>query len=556
MWFGWSSRVLFPERKTDESLSNVSFPSGAGYDFARSVRISSLRAVRLDAELLRREPALRHRHRRGVGTAEEEPLVEDLPHVPHLAEVADDVARPQLLVVRVEGADPGRVLAAAERAPGGLGREPPRLDRVVDALQRRHVDEARALAREQQPRRVEARRQRVVPALGDRLGAPRDALAAVEDLPDELVGLELLQHVVHRELGVAVLEPGDESERDELVPHRVDERAAELAVLGALPERPAHRVDDLAQRLRHPPHLLDAERPDLRVRPRKPEAVDRRTGQVAGCALREHGHARDEVGPRLEVRELLPVPAAALVAGADPADGAVVDEQLLRRGLREEHRPALLRPLGEPAAELGDRDDDVPVVPHRRRRRDPDRRPLRQQVDALAWHLAVRRDRVELRPVAEQRPQRARVDDGSREQVRARALALVDHGHRHLAEPLGRFRVLLHQLPEPDRARETRGPRADDADADLDALVGRVGGHGDRLRRREGRREVGRPDGHERRSRTSSVSLGTIWWTSPTTPRSEYSKIGAFGSLLIATMTCEDCMPTLCWIAPEIPSAT
>src|SRR5579884_1116850 len=29
-WFGWSSRVLLPERKTDESLSKVSLPSGAG----------------------------------------------------------------------------------------------------------------------------------------------------------------------------------------------------------------------------------------------------------------------------------------------------------------------------------------------------------------------------------------------------------------------------------------------------------------------------------------------------------------------------------------------
>ncbi len=30
MWFGWSSRVLFPDRKTEESLSKVSFPSGVG----------------------------------------------------------------------------------------------------------------------------------------------------------------------------------------------------------------------------------------------------------------------------------------------------------------------------------------------------------------------------------------------------------------------------------------------------------------------------------------------------------------------------------------------
>src|SRR5207244_5973984 len=30
MWPGWSSRVLLPEAKTDESLSKVSFPSAAG----------------------------------------------------------------------------------------------------------------------------------------------------------------------------------------------------------------------------------------------------------------------------------------------------------------------------------------------------------------------------------------------------------------------------------------------------------------------------------------------------------------------------------------------
>ena len=41
MWFGWSSRVLFPDAKTDDSLSNVSFPSGAGYDVAAPARISS-----------------------------------------------------------------------------------------------------------------------------------------------------------------------------------------------------------------------------------------------------------------------------------------------------------------------------------------------------------------------------------------------------------------------------------------------------------------------------------------------------------------------------------
>src|SRR5207237_777158 len=46
-----------------------------------------------------------------------------------------------------------------------------------------------------------------------------------------------------------------------------------------------------------------------------------------------------------------------------------------------------------------------------------------------------------------------------------------------------------------------------------------------------------------------------ILFRSPTIPRSENSKIGAFWSLLIATMFSLACMPTLCWIAPEIPAA-
>jgi len=44
----------------------------------------------------------------------------------------------------------------------------------------------------------------------------------------------------------------------------------------------------------------------------------------------------------------------------------------------------------------------------------------------------------------------------------------------------------------------------------------------------------------------ASVSFGMILLRSPTTPRSENSKIGAFGSLLIATMFSEFCIPTLC----------
>jgi hypothetical protein len=57
------------------------------------------------------------------------------------------------------------------------------------------------------------------------------------------------------------------------------------------------------------------------------------------------------------------------------------------------------------------------------------------------------------------------------------------------------------------------------------------------------------------RALIASVSLGRILFRSPTIPRSENSKMGAFASLLIATMFSEDCIPTLCWIAPEMPAA-
>ena len=97
---------------------------------------------------------------------------------------------------------------------------------------------------------------------------------------------------------------------------------------------------------------------------------------------------------------------------------------------------------------------------------------------------------------------------------------------------------------------------ADDQDADLDPLVGGVRRRADRLRTRERRRVVGRADAAHRRARSSSVSFGAICVRSPTTPRSAKSKIGAFGSLLTATIVPEPCMPTLCWMAPEMPSAT
>ena len=262
--------------------------------------------------------------------------------------------------------------------------------------------------------------------------------------------------------------------------------------------------------------------------------------------------------PGSKFGEPLAEAAASLVAGSHSDDAPVLDEQLLRDGLREDRRARLLGLLREPARQLRQRGDVVPVVLHRRRRRDPQRAVVPQEVDALGLDLAVERHVCGPLLTAEQAPEAARVDDRAGERVRARLLALLEHGHRNLAQPLRKLRRLLDQLPEPDRAGEPSGAGADDQDPDLDPLVGRIRRLVHELARVELRRILGGPGARHQvlRCFTSSVSFGTISCTSPTTPRSQNSKIGAFGSLLIATTVPEPCMPTLCWIAPEIPQAT
>src|SRR5919197_6226292 len=99
------------------------------------------------------------------------------------------------------------------------------------------------------------------------------------------MGLQLLEQVVHRQLRVTVVEADDHPDRDHVLAHRIDERAAELAVLGARPERPAHRVDDAVERLRDLPDLLHPERPDLRMLAADPEAVEGDTRQMTLSSL-------------------------------------------------------------------------------------------------------------------------------------------------------------------------------------------------------------------------------------------------------------------------------
>lgn len=55
---------------------------------------------------------------------------------------------------------------------------------------------------------------------------------------------------------------------------------------------------------------------------------------------------------------------------------------------------------------------------------------------------------------------------------------------------------------------------------------------------------------------TCSANLGTASNKSATKPTSATWKIGASGSLLMATIILDSFIPAKCWIAPEMPMAT
>ena len=144
-------------------------------------------------------------------------------------------------------------------------------------------------------------------------------------LPHERVRLQLLEQVVHRELGVAVVEPDDHPDRDHVVAHRVDERAAELAVLRA---RRAAASPSCGSRGRAACATFQTSfTPSAHTcgfSPCEPEAVERDAGQVA---LRPLGRGRSRARARRSrarsSASSSPFAPAAAVAGAHAAHAAV-----------------------------------------------------------------------------------------------------------------------------------------------------------------------------------------------------------------------------------------
>src|ERR1700722_15911688 len=229
MWLGASSRVALPVVKTEESLSKVYLPSGLGY-------LSLVLPMNIPRSSLRCQESrpggslpLVAIARLTSGAPSTKPFWNGWGGVAPRVELFADRGVFDRLFVGLE-----RGLAAHERRVDRLSRQLAGHDAVVHALQCNGVDHAGAVTHEQRARHRELRHRPVAPA-GQSLGAPGNALAALQDAFHQRMHLELLQQVVGGSRRIGVLEVDHEADRDEviarlLILHRVEPGAANLPV--------------------------------------------------------------------------------------------------------------------------------------------------------------------------------------------------------------------------------------------------------------------------------------------------------------------------------------
>src|SRR5580700_5222828 len=190
-------------------------------------------------------------------------------------------------------------------------------DRLVDALDLRHVEAARAVADQHAARHLEPRNR--LPSARSNGARPRgEYLASLEQRLDAAVMLELLERLERRQTRVLVIQADDEAHVDAIVVEMVDEAAA----IGARVERPAEAVlneSGLRASGRQLPQLLHAEPVRLWARARiQCEAADQLLREAAAGALGDHRRARANIGSRCVVRSGLAVLLQPHVAQPDP----------------------------------------------------------------------------------------------------------------------------------------------------------------------------------------------------------------------------------------------
>ena len=419
--------------------------------YAVRLRIFDLRRV---GSLLEHRMVVVMRQRPGRLAAEDVGFQRGVDHAAPEAELREagaDVAHrlqlvphPGRLQQRRIGAEHRRPVFLLQRLGDRLGRDHAGLHRGMRALDLGHVEEARAVA-DDGTTGEDQLRDGLEAALVQRARAVGDALAAFQHRRHRRVVLEALEFLEGRQPRVGVVEPHHEADRHQVVAQHVEPGPA----IGVLRQRPAGRMPDQARLvlfLRDLPQLLDADAVGLRLHAlAQLVGVEQLLGQGPAAALGEQGVGRAQFHARLVVRAFLAFLRDAHDAGDDAAHLAFLDDGLGGGEARVDLDAQRLGLGTQPAADIAEGDDVVPLIVHLRRRRQLVGLRLRQQHEAIVLGGRRQGGRV-VAPVGDQLIQRTRFEHGAGEDVGADLAALLDQADR-------RVRV---QLLETDRGGEAR----------------------------------------------------------------------------------------------------
>ena len=191
--------------------------------------------------------------------------------------------------------------------------------------------------------------------------------------------LHPLEQLVDVQRHFVVIHAHHEADRYEVRRERIHEAAAERARW----QRPAERVNDRVQRALRLPDFFHAEREHLWICGRDPFATHVRLRERATRSFGQDDDSGGDVSGRTITRTRLRIATEARRDCTHAGDAATVHQQRSDRKSRQDIHPHRFGPLAEPTDDLADRGDGIPVIPHRRRRRDPQRTPTGEQIDAF-----------------------------------------------------------------------------------------------------------------------------------------------------------------------------
>ena len=223
-------------------------------------------------------------------------------------------------------------------------------------------------------------------------------------------------------------------------------------------QRPAERVDHRLERTLHLPHLLHAEREELRVGRADLLPLAPRLAQQPARPLGDDRDPRGEVGRLGVARRPAARPVEPRRRGADAAHRGAVHQQRIDRKAGEQVDAEPFGPLAEPADDLADRGGVEAAVVHRGRRRDPLRAALGHEVDRFGGNRLAEREVGGLE-VGEQLAERAGIHDRAREIVLAQALGLLEHADVEVGHAAAALLVALDQAAPARSRRPARRAR-------------------------------------------------------------------------------------------------